>query len=49
MFLYHRNYDQLIDEYSGGAEWCHIGFRNREGKQRKQNLVYKNNKYTNWK
>lgn len=49
LFLYHRNYDQLIDEFNGNAEWCHIGFRNRQGQQRKQNLIYRNGKYTNWK
>lgn len=49
MFLYNRAYDQLIDEYNGNAHWCHIGFRNRQGQQRRQNLIYKNNKYSNWK
>lgn len=48
-FLYHRPYDQLIDEYNGTSRWCHIGYKNRDGNQRKQNLVYKNNKYTIWK
>lgn len=39
-------YDQYINEFSGASQWVHIAIRNRQGKQRKQNLLYKNNKYT---
>ena len=48
-FLYNRPYDQVIDEYSGAKHWCHIGYKNRTGEQRRQNLIYKNGKYTKWK
>lgn len=47
-FLYYRPYDQIIDEHSGKSEWCHIGYKNRNGEQRKQKLIYKNGKYTIW-
>lgn len=39
-------YDQYINEFSGTSQWVHIAIMNRQGKQRKQNLLYKNNKYT---
>lgn len=48
-FLYHRPYDQIIDEHSGASSWCHIGFKNKDGKQRKQKLIFKNGKYSTWK
>lgn len=37
-------FDQLINEYpdkNGNPSWIHIGFKNREGKQRKQELTIK--------
>ena len=45
-FLKDKNFDQYINEFSGNSQWVHIGIRNREGKQRKQYLMYKNGKYT---
>lgn len=47
-FLYSRDFDQCIVEYSGVKKWLHIGFKNREGKQRKQFLIYKNSTYSVW-
>lgn len=40
------NYDQYINEFSGTSQWVHVAIRNRSGQQRKQNLLYKNGKYT---
>ena len=47
-FLYYRQYDQLIDECQGNSKWCHIGYKNCKGEQRKQKLIYRNGKYTTW-
>lgn len=41
----HRNniaYDQYIDEKKGSSEWVHIGIKNRQGKQRRQDLYTTN-------
>ena len=48
-FLYARDFDQCIEEYSGDKRWLHIGYKNSKGEQRKEFLIYKNGKYTNWK
>ena len=38
-------YDQYIDEKNlKGSEWVHIGIRNRQGKQRRQDLYTKDGK-----
>ncbi len=39
-------WDQYINEYSGNAQWVHIGLKNRNGQQRKQFMMYKNGKYS---
>jgi hypothetical protein len=39
-------FDQIIDEYSGGSHWVHIGYKNSKGEQRKQIKIYKNGKYS---
>lgn len=41
-----KKFDQYINEFSGIKEWVHIGYKNRSGQQRKQFLLFKNNKYT---
>lgn len=48
-FLYSRNFDQCIVEYSGDKRWLHIGYKNNKGEQRKQFLIYKDGKYSEWK
>lgn len=42
------DYDQVIDEYSGVARWCHLGILRpgHESAPRKQSLVYRNGIYT---
>lgn len=45
-FLKDKMYDQFIDENTATSSWVHIGFKNASGKQRRQNLLYKNGKYT---
>lgn len=45
-FLKDKLYDQFIDENNGKSEWVHIGYKNASGQQRRQNLIYKNGKYT---
>lgn len=42
-FLADKKYDQFIIEYpvKNVAKWIHIGYKNLQGKQRKQNLVIK--------
>lgn len=44
-WLKDKKYDQYIDERSSDAEWVHIGIKNTNGLQRKQNLKYRNSKY----
>ena len=39
------NFDQYIDEVGGGSEWVHIGIKSPSGKQRRQFLKYRNDKY----
>ena len=39
------NFDQYIDEVGGGSEWVHIGIKSPSGKQRRQFLKYRNEKY----
>ena len=39
-------FDQYINEYSGKSSWVHLAVRNREGKQRKQFMLYKGGKYS---
>lgn len=41
-----KKYDQYINEFSGSSQWVHLAIKNRTGAQRKQNLLYKNGKYT---
>ena len=46
-YLHRTNtaYDQYIDEKDKkGSEWVHIGIRNRQGKQRRQDLYTKDGK-----
>ena len=46
-YLHRTNtaYDQFIDEKNlKGSEWVHIGIRNRQGKQRRQDLYTKDGK-----
>lgn len=45
-YLKDKEFDQLIMEYSGSVKWIHIGLGD---KMRKQVLVYKNGKYSNYK
>lgn len=45
-YLKDKEFDQLIMEYSGSVRWIHIGIG---AKMRKQVLVYKNGKYSNYK
>lgn len=45
-WLSDKAFDQYIDEYSDKSEWVHLGYKNRSGKQRRQYLQYKNNKFT---
>ena len=49
-FLYNRPFDQVISEWTsdGKQQWVHISFKNSKGEQRKQFLIYKNGKYSNW-
>jgi hypothetical protein len=47
-FLYARNWDQCIVEYSGDKRWLHIGYKNNKDEQRKQFLIYKDGKYSEW-
>lgn len=47
-YLYARDFDQCIIEYSGDKRWCHIGYKNRKGEQRREFLIYKNGKYLKW-
>ena len=37
-YLKDKDYDQLILEQKGGSRWLHIGYKNVNGEQRKQNL-----------
>lgn len=39
-------FDQYINEYSGKSSWVHIAVRNREGKQRKQFMLYRGGRYS---
>lgn len=39
-------FDQYINEYSGSAQWVHVSIKNRQGKQRKQYMLYKGGKYS---
>lgn len=47
-WLYDNNimFDQYINEYSNRSSWVHIGIRNGNGSQRKQYMLYRDNKYT---
>lgn len=45
-YLKDKEFDQLIMEYSGSVKWIHLGIG---PKMRKQILVYKNGKYSNYK
>lgn len=49
-FLYARSFDQVIQEQTldGKQQWIHISFKNCKGEQRRQFLIYKNGKYSNW-
>lgn len=40
-FLIKNNikFDQVIYEEIGGAKWCHVGLKHRDGRQRKQILT----------
>ena len=39
-------FDQYINEFSGNAQWVHIGLYNRSKQQRKQFLKFKNGTYS---
>ena len=45
-WLKDRNFDQYINEFKGNSEWVHIGYKNAQGKQRKQYLLFKNGIYS---
>lgn len=45
-WLKDKMYDQFIDEHSKSSEWVHLGLKNSNGQQRRQNLIYKNGQYT---
>ena len=38
-------FDQIIDEYGAKSHWVHIGYRHKDGRQRKEVLIYKKGKY----
>ena len=47
-WLKNRAFDQMISEeedYRGVPRWVHIGYKNRQGNQRRQFLTMKNGKY----
>ena len=38
-------FDQIIDEYGKKSHWVHIGLKHKDGRQRKQILIYRNGIY----
>lgn len=45
-WLKSRKFDQYINEFKGKSEWVHIGYKNSNGYQRKQYLIFRNGKYS---
>ncbi len=45
-WLKDKNFDQYINEFKGKSQWVHVGYKNLNGNQRKQYLVFKGGKYS---
>lgn len=45
-FFKNRPFDQLIDEYKGDSHWTHLGYKHKDGCQRRLVMKYKNGNYT---